>query len=122
MPQAIRQGSSIPKVVRMNADDKEAVVYRNLGNGHRVPMLWGKEITLASGTSEVVVSSGVTYNNFKVADGKVVATPLSAVAAGLTTYIDKDSINNVVTFKATAAASADCKFDILVFLGDQATV
>jgi len=117
MPQAILKSRSIPKVVRVNAGDGEAVLYKNLGNGRRVPFLWGATVTLASGTTEVVVSSGVEFNEHKVADGHVLATPLSATAANLTFYIDKNDVNNVVKIVSTAAASDDAEFDVLVFMG-----
>jgi len=118
MPQAILKSRSIPKVVRVNAGDGEAVLYKNLGNGRRVPFLWGNTVTLASGTTEVLVSSGVEFNDHKVADGVVLVTPLSTAAANLTFYIDKDTANNVVKVVSTAAPSADVEFDILVFMGD----
>jgi len=117
MPQAILKSRSIPKVVRVNAGDGEAVLYKNLGNGRRVPFLWGNTVTLASGTTEVLVSSGVEFNEHKVADGMIFATPLSSDAASLTFYVAKDITNNVVKIVSTAAASKDSKFDVLAFLG-----
>jgi len=78
MPQALHgKRSSMPKVVRVNADDNKACLYKNLGNGRRVPFLYGMTVTLASGTQEVTVSSGVKFNDVKVADGIITATPLN---------------------------------------------
>lgn len=121
MPQASDPtGRSIPKVVRVNAADGEAVLYRNLGNGRRLPFIWGTNVTLASGTSEVVVSSGVKFNNHKVSEGIVVVTPLSAAAAAENYYISKDTTANTVTLTTTSSgvASADLNFDVILMLGD----
>lgn len=118
MPQAILKSRSTPKVVRVNAGDGEAVLYKNLGNGRRVPFLWGNTITLASGTTEVLVSSGVEFSNHKVADGVIFVTPLSAAAASLAFYVDKNVTDNVVKVVSTAAPSADVDFDVLVLVGN----
>jgi len=117
MPQA-QTGSrkSMPKVVRVNAADGEAVLFRNLGNGRRLPFVWGTTVTLASGTTEVVVSSGVSFNNHSVADAIVMATPLSADGGALNYHIIKDTANNVVTLESSAAPG-DIDFDILIMLG-----
>ena len=111
---------STPKLVRVNADDSKALIYRNLGNGRRLPLFWGKSVTLASGTQEIVVSSGVEFHSYKVASGVIVATPTSDTGA-VRYYIDKDSVNNVVSIKSTATVAADVGFDVMVFLGDEAS-
>lgn len=117
MPQAILRGKSMPKVVRVNAGDGEAVLYKNLGNGQRIPFLWATTVTLASGATSVVVASGVEFGDHEVADGHVVVTPLQAAAAALTYYISKDDVNNVVTLVSTAPAGGTCSFDVYVYLG-----
>lgn len=118
MPQA-QTGflKSTPKVVRVNADDSNAVLYRNLGNGRRLPFVWGTTVTLASGTSSVVVSSGVSFNDHNVSAGIAIATPVTASGAALTTYLDKDTVTNKVTLTATSAAPIDCDFDVIIMLG-----
>jgi len=126
MPQAtgkvrnnVRQNvKSTPKLVRVNADDGDAVVYRNLGNGRRLPFIWGQSFVLASGTSEVVVSSGVDFNGHAVANGIVTASPTSAGAAALNWYLSKDTVNNVVKIVNTGGnAAADMPFDVMIMLG-----
>lgn len=117
MPQAqTGKRKSVPKVVRVNADDGDAVLYRNLGNGRRLPFLWGTTVTLASGTTEVVVSSGVEFNDHKVAEALIEATPLSSAGGALDYYIDKNASTNVVKLVASAPA-VDCDFDIMIMLG-----
>lgn len=119
MPQAILTGKSMPKVVRVNAGDGEAVLYKNLGNGQRIPFLWATTVTLASGATSVVVASGVEFGDIKVCDkGHVVFAPLSAAGAALTTYVSKNTGTNVVTLEATGAPSAACLFDVYIFVGD----
>ena len=118
MPQAqVGKVKSIPKVVRVNAADGEAVLYRNLGNGRRLPFMWGTSVTLVSGATEVVVSSGVSFNDHDVAAGVIQATPLSADGAALTYYITKDAVNNVVKLTSTGGPSVACDFDIVIMLG-----
>jgi len=107
---------SMPKVVRVNADDGNAVLYRNLGNGRRLPFVWGMTATLASGATEVVVSSGVSFNDHDVAAGIIQVTPLSAAGGALDYYVNKDTVNNVVTLTA-GAPSEDCNFDVVFMLG-----
>jgi len=129
MPQAILKGKSIPKVVRVNADDDKSVLYKNLGDGQRVPFMYATTVTLASGTTEVVVASGVKISGFAVADGQIQATPTFTVASGVTYdttvvgtfYIEKNTSTNVVKLKSTAAAGKDSAFDIFVSLGTGAT-
>jgi len=132
-PQAILTGRSTPKVVRVNADDGKACLYKNLGNGRRVPFLWADTVTLASGTSETTVASGVEFNDFKVCDGKITynrtftlnninstASGTYAAMAG-TTYIEKDVDNNVVILKTSSAVGYDTDWDVYVYLGSDTT-
>ena len=107
---------SVPKVVRVNAADGESVLYRNLGNGRRLPFMWADTFTFASGSTEVVLSSGVSFNDHKVAEGTVQITPLSAAGGALSYYVAKDAVNNVVKLVA-AAPSEDCTFDVMFMLG-----
>jgi len=117
MPQAqVGKVKSMPKVVRVNAADGEAVLYRNLGNGRRLPFMWGTTVTLASGATTVVVSSGVSFNDHAVSGAIVLITPLSSAGGALDYYVDKDTTNNVVTLTA-GAPSADCNFDVIIMLG-----
>ena len=118
MPQAqVGKTKSMPKVVRVNAADGEAVLYRNLGNGRRLPFMWGTTVTLVSGATEVVVSSGVSFNDHDVAEGVILTTPLSAAGAALTYYIAKDTGTNVVKLTATGAPTEACNFDVVIMLG-----
>lgn len=121
MPQAMLTGRSMPKVVRVNADDDKACMYKNLGNGRRVPFLWATTVTLASGTTEILVASGVEFSEFKISEGKFSVLPLSSGAVGQY-YVDKDTALNMATLKvASSVANADVDFDVIVFLGANTT-
>ncbi|MHA2342347.1 MAG: hypothetical protein ACXADW_10750 [Candidatus Hodarchaeales archaeon] len=119
MPQAVNpRGKSMAKVVRVNAADGEAVLYRNLGNGRRLPFIWGNTFTMASGATTVVVSSGVSFNAHEVATrGIFTAAALDANGAVLSVYFDKDTANNIVTLTATSGAADTAQFDVTVMLG-----
>ncbi len=107
---------SMPKVVRVNADDSNAVLYRNLGNGRRLPFIWGTAVTLASGTTEVVVSSGVSFNNHDVSAGIVFITPTNADSAGKEYYVNKDTGTNEVIL-VVDSNTTDLAFDVMIMLG-----
>ncbi|KKN59917.1 hypothetical protein LCGC14_0537420 [marine sediment metagenome] len=117
MPQAqTGKTGSTPKVVRVNADDSNAVLYRNLGNGRRLPFMWGTSVTLASGTDEVVVSSGVSFNDHDVAAGIVLITPTNSASAAKNYYISKDTGTNKVTLVVNTNTVA-LSFDVMIMLG-----
>jgi len=95
---------STPKIVRVNADDSNAVIVKNLGNGRRIPLLWATQVVMASGTSEVVVASGVSFSDFDASAAKFQVTPSFTMASGVTydttlvgtLYVEKDTDLNLV--------------------------
>ncbi len=108
------QRKSIPKVVNMKADDSKKIVWKNAGNNHNYPMIWGDTVTM-SGT-EVVVASGVTFHGMTLAEnGNVVATPRGQVDSY---YISRDTASNVVKIESTGSVEAD--FDVQFMLGANA--
>ena len=93
---------SIPKLTRINGDDNARVIWRNMGNNHAYPFVWGTSHTI-SGT-EVTIASGVKFHGLTLADNaNVTATPSAAPAGRI--YIEKDTVNNVVKIKSTASES-----------------
>lgn len=135
MPQALgthEQGNrkSIPKLTRVNADDSRALLYRNLGNGRRLPLLWATTVTMTSGTDQVVVASNIEFHGFKLCDGKVEITPIvsgtsSAEYADTNilgkTYVVKNTTDNQIIIKSTApvspVAGTECCFDVYIYFG-----
>ncbi len=117
MPQAqVGKTKSTPKVVRVNADDSNAVLYRNLGNGRRLPFIWGTDVTLASGTDSVVVSSGVSFNDNNVSAGIVLITPTNNASSAKNYYVAKDTVTNKVTLTVNSNTEA-LAFDVIIMLG-----
>ena len=109
------QRASTPKVTKILADDRGTIVYRNLGNNHSHPYIWGDQVTVASGSSSVVVASGITFHGYDLATyGNIVATPEGNLG---NFYITKDTVANTVTFNCSSTASADTTVNVHVMLG-----
>ena len=111
---------SIPKVADVKADDSKKLVYKKVGNNHNYPFIWADQVTLVSGTAEIIVASGVNFHGFDFATyGNIVVTPLADV--GYRYYIDKDTVNNVVKIVSTSSVTGDKVFDVQVVLGENAS-
>jgi hypothetical protein len=118
MPQAMTgKRKSMPKLVRVNAADWEAVIYRNLGDGRRLPFVWADTVTVVSGATTAVVASGVVVNGMKVADALFVATPSSAAAAAKEYYIAKNTSANTVLLTVNSPAGAALVYDVFGMVG-----
>ena len=118
MPQAMTgKQKSTPRVVRVNADDNEAVLYKNLGNGKRYPFIIGTSVTVVSGTSCVLVSSGVLFGGYPMCSGTVIATPTSTGTMATGYCIEKDTTNNMVNLKMASTVSVAADFDIMIMMG-----
>ena len=105
---------STPKLTKINGDDEKKVIYRNLGNNHAYPYVWATEVTL-SGT-EVSLASGIKWHGFDLANfATVVVTPAGAPDGYL--YVDKDTVNNIITLKTTSTQSPGIQVDVLWMLG-----
>lgn len=109
------QRTSTPKVTKIMGDDRATLVYRNLGNNHSVPYMWGDIVTVASGASSVVVASGIKFHGYDLATyGNFVALPDADLGHA---YITKDTVNNVVTLTYESSASADTTVNVQAMLG-----
>jgi len=134
MPQALgthEQGNrkSIPKLVRVNADDSRALIYRNLGNGRRLPLLWATTVSLVSGTSQqTVVASAIEFHGFNIGQAKVEITPVVSGTSATSfpdpnilgkVYVVKDATNQQIIIKSTAEIIPDatCNFDVYIYFG-----
>ena len=130
MPQALTGSrKSTPKLVRVNADDSRALLYRNLGNGRRLPLLWATTVSLVSGTSQqTVVASDIAFHGFNICEAKVEITPIVS-GTGATefpdtnilgkVYVVKNATDNQLIIKSTAEIIPDvtCNFDVYVYFG-----
>lgn len=121
-PGGVRHNSrSIPKICRINGDDNLKMIYKNLGNNHATPFLWGDKFTLASGTSEIVIASGIKFHGKDLATyGNVTASPMADV--GSRWWVEKDTTWNRVLIKSSANAPDAIDFDCKFMLGDDPVI
>jgi hypothetical protein len=121
MPQALKTKGHTPKVVRINGDDNMTLIYRNLGNGRRVPFLIGTSVTVASGSTTADILSGAEFHGYKISDAVVQVTPTNEIAAGRY-WIEKDSATpKLVLHHTNTISDTNATYDVYVFLGDAAS-
>ena len=112
---------STPKLTKINGDDNAKCIYRNLGNNHAYPFMWATSVTMASGTSSVVLASGIKWHGYDLASyATVVCTP-DADMSDKILYLDKDTTSNIITIKSSAAVSADVPINVMCMLGENLT-
>jgi len=106
---------STPKLTRINGDDNDKVVFRNMGNNHAYPFIWATTATVADGDSTIVVASGIKWHGYDLATyASVVATPKGDLGYCYTTA---DTNANTVTLTCSSAASGDTDVALLFMLG-----
>jgi len=108
---------SIPKLTKINGDDNLKVIYRNLGNNHAYPFVWGDEFTVASGVTQVVLASGVNFHGYDLASyANVTVTP--CYNAG-NVYVTKNTGTNVISCTVENAGANDgtSKLDVKFMVG-----
>jgi len=116
MPQA-QTGSlkSTPKITRINGDDNLKMIYRNLGNNHAYPFVWGQTVT-HSGTT-TLVASGVEFHGYDLATyGNVTATPIEDPGAARY-WVEKDTTENTVSMRSSASMN-NVDFDLKFIVGE----
>jgi hypothetical protein len=108
------QRASMPKVCKVSGDDNMKMFWKNMGNNHNIPFLWGDTVTF-SGT-EAVIASGIKFHGSNLATiANVTITPLSDTGATARIYVDKDTVLNKISIKSTASIVAS--FDVKIMLG-----
>jgi hypothetical protein len=106
--------SSIPKVCKVSGDDNMKMLWKNMGNNHNTPFLWGQTVTF-SGTS-YVVASGIKFHGSELASvANVTITPLTNFGTTARVYVEKDTALNKISIRSTATISAS--FDVQIMLG-----
>jgi len=106
---------SMPKLTKINGDDHSKVIYRNLGNNHAYPFIWANTAVVASGTTSVVVASGIKWHGYDLATyATVVATPEADLGSW---YFTKDTAANTITFTCKSTATADTNVNLMFMLG-----
>lgn len=119
MPQSLKTKGHTPKVVRINGDDNMTIIYRNLGNGRRVPFLIGTSVTVASGDTTADILSGAEFHGYKISDAVVQATLTNDRAVGRY-WVEKNTSTPKLVLHQDNTVD-DATYDIYVFLGDAAS-
>lgn len=107
---------SMPKLTRINGDDNDKVIFRNMGNNHAYPFVWATTVTVASGVKTATLASGIKWHGYDLATyASVVATPKGDLGAFYTTA---DTATNVITFTcATNGADEGTEVALMFMLG-----
>ena len=117
-----QQGSlkSTPKLTRINGDDDKKVIYRNLGNNHAYPFVWANTATVASGTTSIVLASGIKWHGYDLATyASVIATPKGNIG---TYYTTADTTANTITLTCESAPASDVDVALMFMLGNEMVV
>jgi len=105
---------STPKLTRINGDDHNKVIYRNMGNNHAYPFVWATTATMVSGTQSLVVASGIKWHGYDLATyASVVATPKGNLGY---LYTEHNTTANTITLRSSSAAAASGVEVALVFM------
>jgi hypothetical protein len=111
---------SMPKLTKINGDDHAKAIYRNMGNNHAYPFVWAATATVASGTAEVLLASGIKWHGYDLASyASVVATPKGNLGY---CYTDADTDANTITLKCSSSAAADTEVAVMFMLGGELVV
>jgi hypothetical protein len=96
---------STPKLTRINGDDNLKVIWKNMGNNHAYPLIWGQEFTVASGVTAMTLVSGVKFHGMELASyANVQVTP--GYDAG-DCHVSKDTVTNKISLTVEKAGAND---------------
>ena len=105
---------STPKLTRINGDDHNKVIYRNLGNNHAYPFIWASTAVMPQGESEVVVASGIKWHGYELASyASCVATPTADIGY---CYVEADTVANTLTLKCSGSGGTGGTDVALMFM------
>ena len=105
---------STPKITRINGDDNLKVIYRNMGNNHAQPFIWGVT-TLVDLSVDKVIVSGTKCHGFELASYANVQLTVTSGNLNGYIYVEKDKVNNIITIKSTGSGSVEV--DVKFMLG-----
>jgi len=113
---------STPKMTRINGDDSQKAVYRNMGNNHSYPMLWAGAVTVASGVTTVTIADGIKYHGYDAATYASVSVTPNWNAGDV--YVTKDTAANTITATCATAGADDgsSAIDVMFMLGEDANL
>lgn len=111
---------STPKLTKINGDDSNKVIYRNLGNNHAYPFIWATTATVVSGTTSIVIADGIKWHGYNLAEhASVIATPKGNLGYYYTTA---DTSANTITFNCETSAPGDTEVALMYMLGGEMDV
>ncbi|MEA3340232.1 MAG: hypothetical protein U9R15_09725 [Chloroflexota bacterium] len=102
----------VPNMVGMRANATEALIMKDMGNGHMRPYLWGTTVTVERGESEALVASGIMAG-MSVSSGIYVVSPVDTCSGCY--CVAKDTVNHTVKIKRAGTGDSGY-FDVLVFM------
>ena len=105
---------STPKITRINGDDNLKVIYRNLGNNHAYPFIWGSTSLVDTG-ADTVLASGIKFHGYELATYANVQLTVTSGTQNGWVYIERDTTNNILTIKSTGTNSVEV--DVKFMLG-----
>ncbi len=108
----------VPNMVGMRANAKEALIMKDMGNGHMRPYMWGTSVTVASGETQALIASGTMAG---VAVDECVYSPCM-IGDNTVCYISKDSVEHTVKVTMASAPSVLTTIDVIVFMSTATTV
>ena len=111
---------STPKLTKINGDDANKVIYRNLGNNHAYPFVWASTATLVSGTTSIQIADGIKWHGYDLATyASVVVTPKGDIGSFYTTA---DTDANTITLNCSSAPGSNVDVALIFMLGDEMVV
>ncbi len=113
---------STPKLVKINGDDNLKVIWKNMGNQHAYPVVWGVTATVSSGITSVTLASGVSFHGLDLATYVNVSVTPCYNAGDV--YVTKNTTTNVISCTVTNAGANDgsSRIDVKFMLGAEDVV
>lgn len=109
---------STPKQLKVSASDKSAALFKNMGNNHNIPFMWSSSATVASGQTEVTVTSGISFYDMDLASyANVVAT--AKADPGDDYWLNYNTVDNVISLEVGSAVTGDVDFNVQFMLGQE---
>lgn len=111
---------STPKLTKINGDDRQKVIYRNLGNNHAYPFIWASTVTVASGENTVEIARDIKWHGYDLATyASVVVTPKGDIGSFFTTA---DGATNTITLTCEDTVTEDTDVAVMFMLGEEMLV
>jgi len=99
----------VPNMVDMRANAKEALIMKDMGNGHMRPYLWGSCVTLTSGDTTGLVASGTVA-------GVNVEDCVYTLSNGNYYILKEPADHSVRVKKISGSADSTVVIDVMVFM------